>query len=82
MGIDVINPVAQSPSITRGGVTLPGIKYSSLRHCQTKLIDLLDSEGQYEKATGNVLFVLKTLTHTNNGRRSSLVLKVPLITIT
>jgi hypothetical protein len=61
---------------------LPDIKHSSLRHCQTKLIDLFDFEGQYEKTTENVLFVLNTLTYTSNGRRSLLVLKISLITIT
>jgi hypothetical protein len=80
--IDAIGSAAQSFIIIRGGVALLGIKHSSLRHCQTKLIDLLDSEKQYEKATENVLFVLNTLTYTSKGKRSLLILKVSLITIT
>jgi hypothetical protein len=45
--------------ITRGAATVPGMKHSAFKDSHTKPIGSADSEGQYEKATGNVSLVLK-----------------------
>jgi hypothetical protein len=57
------------------------MKYSALRDSHTKPIDSVDSEGQNEKATRNVLLMLSTLITTNKGSFKTFVLKVPSIII-
>ena len=55
---------------------MPSAKHSAFKYSHIKLKHSADLEEQKEKATGNVLFVLKTPTHTNKNSLSSFVLKV------
>ena len=57
-------------------------KYSAFKHSYIKPIDLADLNGQKEKVIKNILFILRTPTHTNKGSRNLFVLKVPSIIIT
>lgn len=78
-GTEATRPLAQSPKTTRGeGISV--IKHSSLSDSHTKSKASLDSEGQKEKATGNVSPVLRTPIITRSGRRNLFVLKVPSMT--